>query len=134
MKKIQEITMNHSVPASMFHFTISKMIGDMNFVGIFYIITGALYCLTIIGALVGIPIIISGLRVRESASHFQGYLVSDDPMALEQAIERQSKFFFIQKVLMIITMVLFVLYVILVAVFIGFILTYFEGGNFRYDV
>jgi hypothetical protein len=119
--------MNNSVPSSMFHFTISKMVGDMNFVGLFYIITGALYCLTIIGAIVGIPIIISGLRVRESANQFQAYLATNESFALEQAIERQSKFFFIQKVLMIITVVLFVLYIIGIFVFLGIFMSYFEG-------
>lgn len=126
--------MNNLTPGSMLHFTISKMTGDMNFVGIFYIITGALYCISIIGAVVGIPIIISGLRVRESANHFQNYLATNDPLALEQAIERQSRFFFIQKVLMIITIILFILYVILIIVLIGFFATYFESGNFEYSV
>jgi hypothetical protein len=126
--------MNNTVPNSMFHFTISKMIGDMNFVGIFYIITGALYSLTIVGAVIGIPIIISGLRVRESANQFQAYLVSNEPFSLEQATDRLSKFFFIQKILMIITVVLFVIYIIAVIVIIGLAMTYFEGGNFRYDV
>jgi hypothetical protein len=117
----------------MFHFTISKMVGDMNFVGIFYIITGALYCLTIIGAVVGIPIIISGLRVRESANQFQAYLTTNEEFALEQAIERQSKFFFIQKVLMIITIALFVLYIIGIIVFLGIFMSYFQGEH-MYDM
>jgi hypothetical protein len=125
--------MNNSVPSSMFHFTISKMVGDMNFVGIFYIITGALYCLTIIGAVVGIPIIISGLRVRESANQFQAYLTTNEEFALEQAIERQSKFFFIQKVLMIITIALFVLYIIGIIVFLGIFMSYFQGEQ-MYDI
>jgi hypothetical protein len=121
--------MNNSIPASMFHFTISKMVGDMNFVGIFYIITGALYCLTIIGAIVGIPIIISGLRVREAANQFQIYLTTNDAFSLEQAIERQSKFFFIQKVLMIITMILFIVYIVGLIVFFGIFMTYFQGQH-----
>ncbi len=125
--------MNDNTPSTMFHFTISKMIGDMNFVGIFYIITGALYCLTIIGAIFGIPYIMSGLRVRESASHFRGYLSTNESFALEQAIEKQSKFFFIQKVLMIISIVIFVLYIIGIIVFLAFFLTYFEG-NYEYSV
>ena len=61
-----------------FHMIVHKMAGDMNFVGIFYIIIGAIECLTIIGAIVGIPLIISGLRLRESADSFKGYLISGD--------------------------------------------------------
>ena len=43
--------------------TVNKMTGDMQFVGIFYIIIGALQCLSIIGAIVGIPLIICGLQI-----------------------------------------------------------------------
>lgn len=99
------------------HITVSKMSGDMNFVGIFYIIIGAIECLTIIGAAVGIPLIISGLRLRESADSFRGYLVSGDSFMLERALERESRFFFIQKVFLIISIALFVLYIIFFIIF-----------------
>ena len=99
------------------HITVSKMAGDMNFVGIFYIIIGALECLSIIGAVVGIPLIISGLRLRESSDSFKGYLVSGDSFMLERALERESRFFFIQKVLMIITIAIFVLYIVFFIMF-----------------
>ena len=97
--------------------TVNKMTGDMQFVGIFYIIIGALQCLSIIGAIVGIPLIICGLRLRESADSFRGYLTTNDTGMLENALERQSRFFFIQKVLLIISIVIFVLYIILIIVF-----------------
>ncbi len=100
-----------------FHITVSKMTSDMNFVGIFYIVIGALECLTIIGAIIGIPLIICGLRLRESSDSFKGYLASGDSFMLERALERESRFFFIQKVLMIITIAIFVLYIIFFIVF-----------------
>jgi hypothetical protein len=99
------------------HYTVSKMTGDMQFVGIFYIIIGAIECLTIIGAIIGIPIIICGLRLRESADAFRGYITSSDSHMLERALERESRFFFIQKVFLIISLVLFVLYIIFLVVF-----------------
>ena len=97
--------------------TVNKMTGDMQFVGIFYIIIGALQCLSIIGAIIGIPLIICGLRLRESADSFRGYLTTNDTGMLENALERQSRFFFIQKVLLIISIVIFVLYIIFIIVF-----------------
>ena len=109
--------------------TVSKMSGDMNFVGIFYIIIGAIECLTIIGAVVGIPLIICGLRLRESSDSFKGYLASGDSFMLERALERESRFFFIQKVLMIITIAIFVLYIIFFIVFGLAMINQF--GNFR---
>ncbi len=100
-----------------FHYTVNRMAGDMLFVGIFYIIIGAIECITIIGAIVGIPIIICGLRLRESADSFRGYLTTGDSFMLERALERESRFFFIQKVFLIISLVLFVLYIIFFIVF-----------------
>ncbi len=99
------------------HITVSKMAGDMSFVGIFYIIIGAIECLTIIGAVLGIPLIISGLRLRESSDSFKMYLNSGDSMTLERALERESRFFFIQKIFIIISIALFVLYVVFFIVF-----------------
>lgn len=112
-----------------FHFTVNKMTGDMQFVGIFYIIIGAIECLTIIGAIVGVPIIICGLRLRESADAFKGYLSSGDSFMLERALERESRFFFIQKVFLIISLVIFVLYIIFLIVFGLTILSNFQ--NFK---
>ena len=120
-----------STISPMLQMTINKMNGDMKFVGIFYIIAGALYCLSIIGAVVGIPLIISGLRVREAADSFATYLNSSDISFLERGFERQGSFFFIQKVFMIITLVLFVLYIIFIIVWGIAFLSSFSGGNFN---
>jgi hypothetical protein len=105
--------MNESNTISpMLQMTVNKMTGDMQFVGIFYIIGGALECLSIIGAIVGIPLIICGLRIRESADSFKGYLTTSESSMLERALERQGRFFFIQKVLIIISIALAVLMII----------------------
>ena len=109
---------------------INKMTGDMGFVGIFYIIVGALYSLTIIGAILGIPLIICGLRLRESANSFTSYVTTNDGTMLERALERQSRFFFIQKVFMIITLVVFVLYIIFIIIFGIAIISQLEGGHY----
>lgn len=102
---------------------IPKMASDMKFVGIFLIIAGALSCLTIIGAVVGIPTLISGLRLRESADAFTIYLERNDLSSLERAIERQSRYFFIQKVLLIISLL------IIAVEFVIFFLFFLAGFN-----
>jgi hypothetical protein len=109
---------------------VNKMTGDMRFVGVFYIIMGALYCLTIVGAIIGIPFIICGLRLRESADAYTGFLGSNDANMLERAFERQGSFFFIQKVLMIIGLVLMILYVVFIIAF-GAAMFSSMGGNFN---
>ncbi|MBE2280376.1 MAG: hypothetical protein IAE91_08295 [Ignavibacteriaceae bacterium] len=48
---------------------LAKLVPDMKFVGIFYIIIGALYCLTIIGAIIGgvLTLVSQGIVVVETA-------------------------------------------------------------------
>ena len=112
--------------------TITKLSSDMRFVGIFFIIVGVLYSITIIGAILGIPLIISGLRLRESSDSFSSYMLSSDNNMLERALERQSRFFFIQKIFIIITLVFMVLYIIAIIVLIITVLPYFDG-NINYS-
>jgi len=119
-----------SIP--MLRTTVSKLSADMRFVGIFFIIVGALYSITIIGAILGIPLIISGLRLRESSDSFSSFLLSSDNNMLERALERQSRFFFIQKIFIIITLVVMVLYIIVIIVLIIAVLPYL-GHNVYYS-
>lgn len=119
-----------SIP--MLRTTISKLTSDMRFVGIFFIIAGALYSITIIGAILGIPLIISGLRLRESSDSFSSYMLSGDNNMLERALEKQSRFFFIQKIFIIITLVVMVIYIIGIIVLIITVLPYFDG-NINYS-
>ena len=84
----------------------------MRFIGLLAMIGGILYCLTIIGAIIGIPYYIMGKRLRESADAFKSYNTSTSAKDLETAIERQTRAFFIQYVLAIIALVLFAIYLV----------------------
>ncbi|TAL66869.1 MAG: hypothetical protein EPN82_16560 [Bacteroidetes bacterium] len=95
---------------------IVKMSRDMNFLGIIAIIGGAISCITIIGAAIGIPVIFAGMRLRESSDAFKSYSYNNDPMFLHQAIEKQSRFFFIYKVLILIYLVLIGLYILIIII------------------
>jgi beta-lactamase regulating signal transducer with metallopeptidase domain len=109
--------------------TVSKMNSDMNFVGLFSIIYGALTCLSIVGALIGIPLIIMGLRLRKAAASFEQFDAHGSRDALRRAFEKQRSFFFINKVLIIIGIVFFVLYIAFI-VFIGVGIFTQSGGSF----
>jgi len=50
---------------------LRSMSGDMKFIGILTIIGGALTCLSIIGAAIGIPYIFAGIRLKDAASTFE---------------------------------------------------------------
>jgi len=102
---------NNQTQASMLS-TVPRMSKYMSFIGLITIIGGALYCITIIGAIIGVPVIFMGIRLRESAQAFTHYLTSNSNQDLYTAIERQTKAFFIQYVLTIISLVLLGIYII----------------------
>jgi hypothetical protein len=109
-----------------FQLIAQKMIREMRFVGIFYIIMGAFYCLSIIGLIFGIPIIFMGLRLREAADYFSLYLTGNDMNLLFQAFEKQERFFFINKVLIIVGIVAFVLMIIVYILIFAFLMSQFD--------
>ncbi len=103
-------------------FLINSLVGNMKFVGVFTIIYGALTCLGCISAAIGIPMIFAGIRLRESADFFKAYADANmnNPEILSQALEKQNRFFNIQKIIIIVSLVLTVLYIIfMILVFFG---------------
>jgi uncharacterized membrane protein len=110
----------HSTDTTILQSRLHEMGKHMKFVGTFLVVVGVLYCLTIIGAIIGIPYLIAGLRLRESADSYHGYASNSDARQLLTAFEKQSSFFFIMKVLIIIAIVFFVLYVLAIILFVGF--------------
>ncbi len=91
---------------------LNKLIKDTRFVGMFYIIYGAITCIFIITAIIGIPYIIMGVRLRESAINFSKYMETSDETEMNFALEKQQRFYFINKVLIIVALIFFALYII----------------------
>ncbi|MBN1634421.1 MAG: DUF5362 domain-containing protein [Ignavibacteria bacterium] len=100
---------------------IDMMVKDMKFVGVFTIIYGIITCLGCITAAIGIPMIFAGIRLKESADFYLAYANANmnNPDLLMQAFEKQKKFFNIQKILIIISLVLFGLYIVFVIIMIA---------------
>ena len=95
---------------------IPQMAKYMQFVGTFILVVGIIYCVTIIGAIFGIPMYYMGRRLKESAQSFLNYLRSDSRQDLYDAIEKQTRAFFIQYVFTIISLVLLALYIIILII------------------
>ena len=102
-----------------FGMTFNRMTSDMKFLGIFYIIYGVFASLTIVGALIGIPLLISVLRLKESANELNAYRGTNDAHYLRRGFELQGKFFNIQKIMIIIGISLTVLYIVGIFFFLG---------------
>ncbi len=110
---------------SPFQFAFDKMTKDMRFVGMFSIIYGAIACLTIIGALIGVPTIIIGLRIREAADQFAIFKMTNEAAALRNGFELQGKYYRIIKILIIVGLVLTAIYLILIIVFFSYFISAF---------
>jgi len=115
----QEVTQDSSQQQDSLSINVPNLSRYMNFIGLLAIIGGALYCLTIIGAVFGIPSIFMGIRLREAADGFKKYLSSDSKQDLGYAIDRQTKAFFIQFVLAIISLAILGLYLIILIIVLG---------------
>lgn len=98
---------------------VEKMVANMRFVGIFTIIYGALTCLGIITAIIGVPLVIAGLRLREAADQFERYAHARDEASLAGALERQGSYFYIQKVFILIALAFTALYILFVIFIFG---------------
>jgi hypothetical protein len=95
------------------------MPGDMRFVGIFTVIYGAMICLGIITAVIGVPLLLAGLKLREAADQLERYASSRDPYALAAAFERQGSYFRTIKIIIIVGLVLTALYLVFIMLFFG---------------
>lgn len=85
---------------------------DMKFVSLFVIIYGAISTITLVGALLGIPIIFAGLRLRDAALSLNNYLASNQQYDFDLAIEKQAKAFWIIKILIIVSIIIYVVFFI----------------------
>ena len=95
---------------------IPQMVQYMKFIGTFTLVVGIVYCVTIIGAIFGIPMYFMGRRLRESADSFLKYRRSNSGQDLYDAIEKQSRAFFIQYVFTIMCLVFMGLYLIIIII------------------
>ncbi|MFA5805809.1 MAG: DUF5362 domain-containing protein [Melioribacteraceae bacterium] len=124
MENLDELNLESNTtikPPSPFQYAFESMTKDMRFVGMFTIIYGAINCLTIIGALIGVPMIFIGMRIREAADQFSIFRTTNNVASLRLGFEQQGKYFRIIKILIIIQLVLMVLSIIAVILFMSFI-------------
>ncbi len=90
---------------------IDKMASHMKFFSIFNIVQGVILCFTIVGAIIGIPVIIYHLKLNKSARSYRRFAESSDFFYLHKAFEDQRKFFLFYKILLIVMLIFFVIYI-----------------------
>ncbi len=135
MDELNEVNLNEPTnefkPPTQFQIMFDKMTNDMKFVGMFTIIYGVIYCLTIIGTLIGIPTILIGMRIRESAEQFYLYRLTNNPAALKLGFEIQGKYFNLIKILIIIGLVFMLVYIIFIIYLFSTFSSFFMTPNYE---
>jgi len=114
---IEEEPVPQTKSLGIFGMLFTKMTSDMKFVGMFTIVYGVITSLSIIGAIIGVPLIFAGLRIREAADEFNSFRLTNDNTSLKRGFELQGKYFNIQKIIIIVGLVLFALYLIGIVIF-----------------
>ena len=87
-------------------------LGDMRFMGYTVIVVGVMNCLTIIGAILGVPLIISGRQFLDSAARFEEVRHGGGTNSLAAGFHDLGRSLRILKILVIIYIVLTVMYFI----------------------
>lgn len=98
---------------------LEKLAKDMEFSSIFLIVAGAITCLGIITAIIGVPYIIMGLRGRDAAKELRYYLVENNKRAIGLSFKNLGSLFRNMKILIIIQLVFIALYIIFISVFLS---------------
>ena len=107
--------------------TVNSLIQESKFFGIWTIISGAILCFTCIGLYPGIPLIFAGLRLKEATDHLTNYAKSNfsDISQLQLMFEKQRRYFYIQRVMIIVSLIIGFVAVIFYLIFYAFLFAYF---------
>lgn len=108
----EDISTDQSQTMTQMSTNLSNLSKYMKFVGLLMMIGGVIYCITIIGAIIGVPYYLMGKRLRESADAFTDYNSSSSVSDLQTAIGQQTRAFFIMYILAIIGLVLIAIYIV----------------------
>jgi len=92
--------------------TFGQTLGNMRFVGLATMIYGILTCLTIVGAIIGIPTIIAANRLLGAVKILEEYRLTGVENHLASGFHELGRAFGIVKVLIIISLVLLALEVV----------------------
>ena len=88
-----------------------RTLGDMRFIGWAGMIYGIMTCLSIVGAIVGVPMIIAAHRFIEGLNRFENYRRDRVESELKAGFDELGRSFRLLKILMIVQIVLTVAYI-----------------------
>ncbi len=95
---------------------INSLSGWMKFLGIYTTVMGAISCIGIITAAIGIPLIFAGISLTKGSTAIKEYADFNSPHILYNVFNYLKKYFKIQGILAIVALALTVLYIVILLV------------------
>jgi len=119
--------------------TMSNLAKWTKIVGILNIISGALYCLTILifavpTVVIGIISIVMGTKLTVAANHIEFAIQNKDQESFTIAVDQLRQYFLINGILLIVTVALIGLGIILLIFFAGFFMDLINQSGFDYSM
>ena len=119
--------------------TMSNLAKWTKIVGILNIISGALYCLTILifavpTVVIGIVTIVMGTKLTVAANHLEFAIQNKDQESFTIAVDQLRQYFLINGILLIVTVALIGLGIILLIFFSGFFMDLINQSGFDYSI
>jgi Family of unknown function (DUF5362) len=108
------------VASTIAHYAAHPMTNKMTAIfGYGYVISGGLYSITVVGAIIGVPMFFSGLRLINANENLKKFHLTKDPVHVFTAIEDFNKHFSIMGWVLLVMLVLTVIYAIGTIMFIS---------------
>lgn len=102
---------------------------DMKVFSWYMIISGIISCFSIIGAIIGIPYIIAGLRLKDGADSLKSFSSTGDMHTLQSSFEHQAKFYKIMKIIIIVSLAMVIIGIVAFVMFLGVIMDKFNQSS-----
>ncbi len=110
--------LNYNQNNFMLQSILDSLSGWMKFIGIYTIVVGALTCIGIITAAIGVPMIFSGIALTNASKTLRNYKEFNNQFTLNDFFTFLNKYFKIQGIFVIIGIVLSVLYIAFLLIFV----------------
>lgn len=109
-----------------------QLSGWAKFFGIYTIIMGAISCLGIITAAIGVPMIFAGIRITKAVDSTKAFAETNDQYKLAEAIDHLNRYFFIVGIIAIVGLAIFVLYLMFIPMIIASVTSSLPRGAYPY--
>lgn len=119
--------------------TIDRLKKWTRFVGIMNIIIGIIYSLTILifsipTVLIGVVTIFMGTKLTVAANHLEFALNNSDNKSFQIAIDQFQRYFLINGMLFIVTLVFMLFLLIIISLFANVFIEFWNSQNFNYSI